>query len=190
MIPSLELLLTTTAGNDSVKVLDYFTKNGAPCPPEANPAEHIVDVIQGKANEKVDWVEAWNQSEERQHAMTELEALNNASKADPDYEENQTDFATPMWFQFRMVWERLMTQLWRSPVGKPANTKKKGNTLTTVGLYVEQNHPSHLCRFIQRLHILDDWRWYILTATAAIRHLQLHLRGSGLYQSDAAILPS
>lgn len=125
MIPSLEFLLTTTAGNDSVKVLDYFTKNGAPCPPEANPAEHIVDVIQGKANEKVDWVEAWNQSEERQHAMTELEALNNASKADPDYEEDQTDFATPMWFQFRMVWERLMTQLWRSPVGKPANTKKK-----------------------------------------------------------------
>lgn len=125
MVPFLELLLTTIAGHDSVKVLDYFTKNGAPCPPEANPAEHIVDVIQGKANEKVDWVEAWNQSEERQHAMTELEALNNASEADPDYEEDQTDFATPMWFQFRMVWERLMTQLWRSPVGKPVNSKGK-----------------------------------------------------------------
>ena len=189
MVPFLELLLTTIAGHDSVKVLDYFTKNGAPCPPEANPAEHIVDVIQGKANEKVDWVEAWNQSEERQHAMTELEALNNASEADPDYEEDQTDFATPMWFQFRMVWERLMTQLWRSPVGKPAKLKKE-QALTTVGLYVEQNHPSHLCRFVQWFHVLDDWRWHVLTATAAIRHLQFHLRGSGVYQSDAAILPS
>lgn len=136
IISLLGLFLTEAAGNDSVKVLDYFAKNGAPCPPEANPAEHIVDVIQGKANEKVDWVEAWNQSEERQHAMTELEALNNASKADPDYEEDQTDFATPMWFQFRMVWERLMTQLWRSPVGKPAEMEKK-KVLTAVGLYVE-----------------------------------------------------
>lgn len=98
-------------------MLHYFAKNGAPCPPGANPAEHIVDVIQGKANAKVDWVETWSQSDERQNAMAELEALNNAGKADPNYEEDQTDFATSKWFQFRMVLQRLMTQLWRSPVG-------------------------------------------------------------------------
>lgn len=107
---------TKTAGKDSVKVLDYFAKNGAPCDPEMNPAEHIVDVIQGKANSKVDWVETWSQSEERQRAVAELEILNNTEKDNQNYEEDQTDFATPRWFQFKMVLQRLMTQLWRSPV--------------------------------------------------------------------------
>lgn len=97
-------------------MLDYFARNGAPCPPGANPAEHIVDVIQGKANAKVDWVETWSQSYERRDAMNSLETLNDTGKANPNYEEDQTDFATSKWFQFKMVWQRLMTQLWRSPV--------------------------------------------------------------------------
>lgn len=107
---------TKTAGKNSAKVLDYFAKNGAQCAPEINPAEHIVEVIQGKANSRVDWVETWSQSEERQHATAELEILNSTSKGDPSYEEDQTDFATPRWFQFKMVLQRLMTQIWRSPV--------------------------------------------------------------------------
>lgn len=111
-------VLTAAAGKDSDKVLDYFAKNGAPCPPGANPAEHIVDVIQGKANAKVDWVETWSQSDEHRNAMAALESLNDAGKADPNYEEDQTDFATSKWFQFQMVWQRLMTQLWRSPVSQ------------------------------------------------------------------------
>ncbi|EYE92883.1 putative ABC multidrug transporter [Aspergillus ruber CBS 135680] len=102
-------------GKNSDKVLDYFARNGAPCPPGANPAEHIVDVIQGKANAKVDWVETWSQSYERRDAMNSLETLNDTGKANPNYEEDQTDFATSKWFQFKMVWQRLMTQLWRSP---------------------------------------------------------------------------
>lgn len=106
-------------------MLNYFAKNGAPCPPGANPAEHIVDVIQGKANAKVDWVETWSQSNERRNAMAELETLNDAGKADPNYEEDQTDFATSKLFQFRMVLERLMTQLWRSPVSRAAMTSTR-----------------------------------------------------------------
>ncbi|KAE8311860.1 ABC-2 type transporter-domain-containing protein [Aspergillus transmontanensis] len=102
-------------GQDSVKVLDYFAKNGAPCDPDVNPAEHIVEVIQGNTEKKIDWVEVWNQSEERQQAMTELEALNNDRKANTQEEEDQSDFATSHWFQFKMVLRRLMTQLWRSP---------------------------------------------------------------------------
>ncbi|GMF91814.1 unnamed protein product [Aspergillus oryzae] len=110
------LLLAKGAGQDSAKVLDYFAKNGAPCEPDVNPAEHIVEVIQGNTEKKIDWVEVWNQSEERQRAMTELEALNNDRKANTQEEEDQSDFATSHWFQFKMVLRRLMIQLWRSPV--------------------------------------------------------------------------
>lgn len=109
--------LHRVAGEESSKVLEYFSKNGAPCPPDANPAEHIVEVVQGNTSQPVDWVEIWNNSEERKQALTELEALNDASKADPNYVEDTADFATSHWFQFKTVSYRLMVQIWRSPVG-------------------------------------------------------------------------
>lgn len=99
-------------------MLDYFARNGAPCPPDANPAEHIVEVIQGSSEQRVDWVDVWNRSEERQRVITELEDLNSKSRADTEEEseENQLDYATSHWFQFRTVLKRIMIQLWRSPV--------------------------------------------------------------------------
>lgn len=105
------------AGQDSSKVLDYFSKNGAPCPPDTNPAEHIVEVIQGKSQQKdVDWVDVWNKSEERRVAIEQLETLNREDLAKPRTEEDESDYATSYWFQFCMVSKRLMVQLWRSPV--------------------------------------------------------------------------
>jgi hypothetical protein len=96
--------------------LDYFSRNGAPCPPDANPAEHIIDVIQGSANNGADWVDVWKDSEERKIALQELDALNAAGMADPNYVEDTADFATSRWFQFKVVSKRLTIQIWRSPV--------------------------------------------------------------------------
>lgn len=78
-----------------------------------------MDVVQGNTEEKIDWVEVWKRSEERQRAMAELNALNEACKADPNYIEDTADFATSRWFQFKIVLNRLMIQLWRSPVSVP-----------------------------------------------------------------------
>jgi hypothetical protein len=106
-----------TAGKDSTKILDYFARNGAPCPPDANPAEHIIDVVQGGGTtDKTDWVEVWNQSEERKQALSQLDALNESSKNNSDYVEDTADFATSHWFQFKMVSKRLSIHIWRSPV--------------------------------------------------------------------------
>lgn len=96
--------------------MDYFARNGAPCPPDANPAEHIIDVVQGSATQKTDWVEVWNQSEERTRALAELEDLNAAGLADPDYVEDTANYATSYWYQFKLVSKRLSIQIWRSPV--------------------------------------------------------------------------
>ncbi|KGO74104.1 CDR ABC transporter [Penicillium italicum] len=103
-------------GKDSSKILDYFTRNGAPCPADANPAEHIIDVVQGGGTtETKDWVEIWNQSEERKQALSQLDALNESSKDDSDYVEDTGDFATSRWFQFTTVSKRLSIHIWRSP---------------------------------------------------------------------------
>lgn len=105
------------AGQDSSIVLDYFSKSGAPCPPDTNPAEHIVEVIQGKGQQtNVDWVDVWNKSEERQAAIEQLETLNRENSAKPQSDEDESDYATSHWFQFCIVTKRLMVQLWRSPV--------------------------------------------------------------------------
>ncbi|KAG0159686.1 hypothetical protein PDIDSM_7209 [Penicillium digitatum] len=103
-------------GKDSTKILDYFTRNGAPCPPDANPAEHIIDVVQGGGTtDTKDWVEIWNQSEERKQALSKLDALNESSKDDSHHVEDTADFATSYWFQFKTVSKRLSIHIWRSP---------------------------------------------------------------------------
>ncbi|KAJ6023722.1 hypothetical protein N7540_004519 [Penicillium herquei] len=102
-------------GNESKKILDYFARNGAPCPPDANPAEHIIEVVQGSATQNTDWVDVWSQSDERKRALEELEALNAAGLADPDYVEDTANFATSHWYQFKLVSKRLTIQIWRSP---------------------------------------------------------------------------
>lgn len=96
-------------------MLDYFAQNGASCPPDTNPAEHIVEVIQGNDSQKVDWVGVWNRSSERERAIAELEELNRISQANPS-EEDKASFATSRWYQFELVLRRLMIKLWREPV--------------------------------------------------------------------------
>ncbi|KAK7415703.1 hypothetical protein QQX98_005738 [Neonectria punicea] len=103
-------------GQYSDTLLDYFARNGAPCPEGANPAEHIVEVIQGNTEVAIDWVDVWNKSPERQVALDKLEQLNEeALSRNQGVEEDTASFATSKWFQWRMVLQRQTVQLWRSP---------------------------------------------------------------------------
>ncbi|KAJ5344376.1 hypothetical protein MYU51_003039 [Penicillium brevicompactum] len=102
-------------GKESSTILDYFSRNGAPCPPDVNPAEHVIDVVQGSATDKTDWVEIWNQSEEQKQALCQLDTLNDSKRAEVDYVEDTSDFATSHWFQFKAVSKRLSIHIWRSP---------------------------------------------------------------------------
>lgn len=107
-------------GQNSSIVLDYFAKNGAPCPENANPAEHIVDVVQGRQGDSIDWPQQWLASPEYQHTMTELQRINSAqekSGADAETEnlEEAVDFATPIKYQILLVTKRQFISLWRNP---------------------------------------------------------------------------
>ncbi|KUI62882.1 Brefeldin A resistance protein [Cytospora mali] len=105
-------------GKESADLLQYFAENGAPCPPETNPAEHIVDVVQGRLGTDADWPQIWLNSPQRQQAMQELEqleAVQPSSETPEAIEESNKDFATPLSYQISMVTKRQLTALWRNP---------------------------------------------------------------------------
>ena len=169
-------------GKESHKILEYFAKNGAPCPPDANPAEHIIEVVQGSATDKTDWVDVWNKSEERENALAQLDALNASSKAAVDYVEDTSDYATSHWFQFMEVSKRLSVHIWRSPVCcHKIILQERTRTNLSIGLHVEQDHSSHFRRAFQRLHLLENWRWHLRPSAQAFCHFQFHLCCPWLY---------
>ncbi|KAF4821836.1 Brefeldin A resistance protein [Colletotrichum siamense] len=112
-------------GKNSATVIDYFGRNGAPCPPDSNPAEHIVDVVQGRFGTEIDWPQTWLDSPERESAMSELDALNSAESQEKDRVsssavtsddlDQHTGFATPISYQVYLVTLRQLVALWRNP---------------------------------------------------------------------------
>jgi ATP-binding cassette subfamily G (WHITE) protein 2 (SNQ2) len=106
-------------GRDSSILLDYFSRNGAPCPQDANPAEHIVDVVQGRQGDGTDWPQQWLASPEYQHMMQELHQINldqaQSGKPSLDAAEDTADFASPIKYQIALVTKRRLIALWRNP---------------------------------------------------------------------------
>lgn len=107
-------------GVHSSTVLEYFARYGAPCATDTNPAEHIVDVVQGRRGESVDWPEQWLASPEYQSTMAELKKINAdltqaGSKDQRGHEDDGADFATPISHQTILVAKRQLIALWRNP---------------------------------------------------------------------------
>ncbi|KAK2040972.1 ABC-2 type transporter [Colletotrichum somersetense] len=110
-------------GRNSQTLIDYFVRNGGPdCPPGANPAEYMLEVI-GAApgvHTDIDWPAVWRQTPEYQSVQDELARLSAgtsaqsapASKPDPSsYKEFAADYIT----QYEEVTKRAFQQYWRSP---------------------------------------------------------------------------
>ncbi|KAI1741490.1 putative ABC multidrug transporter [Xylaria scruposa] len=104
-------------GHESSIVLDYFARHGVPCPPNSNPAEHIVDVVQGRFGTETDWPAEWESSQERQRTMerlTELEQDRGHTYAGQS-KQDEKDFAAPILYQISLVTRRQLLSLWRNP---------------------------------------------------------------------------
>lgn len=107
-------------GQNMGTLIDYFEKNGAPnCPPDANPAEWMLEVIgaaPGSATDK-DWHEVWQNSRERDDVRTELGQMKEhlSQKTQPEPMAGYGEFAMPFWSQYLTVQQRMFQQYWRSP---------------------------------------------------------------------------
>lgn len=103
-------------GSNSDVLLDYFARNGAPCPPNVNPAEHIVDVVQGRLLPGVNWADLWAASNEGSSSSDEQAQINaRCAAAPPSTVSDGREFATDLWTQLKIVTERHIVALWRKP---------------------------------------------------------------------------
>lgn len=107
-------------GNDAVVLLDYFRRHGAHCPPDANPAEWMLDAIGAGQAPRIgnrDWADIFADSPElanikdriSQFKTTRLAEVGSSPKVD------EAEFATPLMHQLKVVQARTNLSFWRSP---------------------------------------------------------------------------
>ncbi|KAK5123595.1 hypothetical protein LTR85_002633 [Meristemomyces frigidus] len=106
-------------GHDSRKLLDYFEGHGGKkCPPNANPAEYMLDVI-GAGNPEYhgqDWGDVWEQSRENGALAEEIQSvIQERRNAQAHGEANdQREYAMPLGTQIYTVVHRNFVAYWRS----------------------------------------------------------------------------
>jgi ATP-binding cassette subfamily G (WHITE) protein 2 (PDR) len=134
-------------GQDSHILIDYFVRNGGPpCPPAANPAEWMLDVIGAApgSHTDIDWFDTWRNSPEYarvQEHLAELKVersqlVNPAHTVSDQTREDKAsyrEFAAPFVAQLREVQIRVFQQIWRSPTYIYSKTVLCGLSALFVG---------------------------------------------------------
>ncbi|KAH8798615.1 ABC-2 type transporter-domain-containing protein [Xylogone sp. PMI_703] len=102
-------------GKDAKTLTDYFARYDAPCPKEANPAEHMIDVVSGSLSQGKDWNKIWLESPEYQDVTKELDNIiaDVASKPSGTHDDGY-EFAMPLWDQIKIVTYRMIISIWRN----------------------------------------------------------------------------
>lgn len=102
-------------GDNGETVKEYFARYEAPCPKDANPAEHMIDVVSGSLSQGRDWSKVWLESPEYTKTVSELETIiKNAAAAPPGTVEDGFEFAMPLWEQVKLVTQRMNVSIWRN----------------------------------------------------------------------------
>ncbi|KAI2486915.1 ABC transporter CDR4 [Pyrenophora tritici-repentis] len=115
-------------GENSQILVDYFVRNGGPpCPPSANPAEWMLEVIGAApgSHTEIDWPQVWRDSPEKAEVKRHLAELKNTLRQTKSLERtvsNQErdkaayrEFAAPFLVQMRETLVRVFQQYWRTP---------------------------------------------------------------------------
>jgi len=106
-------------GSDSNVVRDYFAREGAPCPPNVNPAEFMLEAIGAGVSPRIgdrDWKDIWLQSPECQQVKDEIVAIKQEALSGPEPDKKAlSTYATSFLYQLQVVVKRNNTALWRSP---------------------------------------------------------------------------
>ncbi|KAL8279014.1 hypothetical protein RQP46_008683 [Phenoliferia psychrophenolica] len=84
-----------TGPNASI-VTSYFGRLGAPCPPDANPAEHIISTVAPVGGTTIEWPRFWRESEEAQEIYRIVEKVSARSSGQKsDNQIQHPAFAAP-----------------------------------------------------------------------------------------------
>lgn len=107
-------------GRDAEVLRAYFQRQGAYCPPDANPAEWMLDAIGAGQAPRIggkDWGEIWNESDELRDTKEMILRIKSDRTRTVDSEQRieAKEFATPLWHQIKVVNKRQHKAFWRSP---------------------------------------------------------------------------
>ncbi|KAJ9504204.1 ATP-binding cassette transporter snq2 [Exophiala xenobiotica] len=109
-------------GKDAHVLLGYFHQHGADCPPDANPAEWMLDAIGAGIAPRIggrDWGEIWRDSDElatTKSQIVEMRALRQREAAsEGPHLDDEKEYASPLWHQIKIVSWRTHLAFWRSP---------------------------------------------------------------------------
>ncbi|KAL3477181.1 putative ABC transporter [Aspergillus californicus] len=101
-------------GQNAQTIKEYFGSYGAPCPPETNPAEHMIDVVSGVGGRQ-DWHQIWLQSPEHEALSKEIDTITTEAMAQPPtVNDDGREFAVPLWTQTKHVTHRMNVSLFRN----------------------------------------------------------------------------
>ena len=107
-------------GQDASTLIDYFRQNGADCPPDANPAEWMLEAIGAGNSPRIgnrDWGEIWNASPDLVWTKEEISRIKaeRIRETSGEAKVEQKEYATPLWHQIQVVNKRTNLAFWRTP---------------------------------------------------------------------------
>ncbi|KAM6514182.1 Multidrug resistance protein [Fusarium falciforme] len=109
-------------GENSKIMTSYFERNGGhACPPEANPAEWMLEIIGAApgSHTDLDWFNTWRESPEYRAVQNELQRIKQENQGTTEVDEDPAsyrEFAAPFMVQLNEVLYRVFQQYWRTPV--------------------------------------------------------------------------
>lgn len=102
-------------GQNGATLKEYFARYGAPCPKDANPAEHMIDVVSGSLSQGRDWNKVWLESPEHKFTVEELDRIINEAASKPiGTSDDGFEFAMPLWDQVKLVTQRMNVSIYRN----------------------------------------------------------------------------
>jgi ABC-type multidrug transport system ATPase subunit/ABC-type multidrug transport system permease subunit len=102
-------------GDNASTLKEYFARYDAPCPKDANPAEHMIDVVSGSLSQGKDWNQVWLDSPEHKKTVEELDRIiADAAAKEPGTKDDGFEFAMPIWEQTKLVTQRMNVSIWRN----------------------------------------------------------------------------
>lgn len=102
-------------GDNASTLKEYFARYDAPCPKDANPAEHMIDVVSGSLSQGKDWNQVWLDSPEHKQTVEELDRIiAEAAAKEPGTNDDGYEFAMPLWEQTKLVTRRMNISIWRN----------------------------------------------------------------------------
>ena len=166
-------------GPKSQTAIGYFEQHsGKPCPPSANPAEWILDVIHNvHFDTGVDWSQIWSESDERQSTKSQIKhmmRLQLVSSMACSIKSRQ--HASSFGSQLQLVTTRLFQHYWRTPSYLYSKALLCIGSVSTISPG-ESIHEDLLMSSLGLLHrhiVLDVTQQHPRATEPGLRHLPPH----------------